>query len=213
MKKLNALLLIVFLFAGCNTNDPLPEFSTPTFDQILELPKESLNALETTSLIFMREEEKLARDVYQTLYTKWGINIFKNIAESEQTHTDAIKTLISKYQLTDPVQNDVLGVFENDNLQQLYNQLVAKGSTSLLDAYTVGATIEDLDIYDLEEALSGIDNQDITLVYNNLTKGSRNHMRSFYGKITGEGELYKAQFISQEKLESIINSSKETGSW
>ena len=49
---------------------------------------------EATGLIFMREEEKLARDVYLTLYDVWETAVFDNIASSEQTHMDAVLMLI-----------------------------------------------------------------------------------------------------------------------
>ena len=71
----------------------------------------------------MREEEKLAHDVYVTLYAQWDLPIFQNISRSEQTHTDAVKTLIDRYGLTDPASSKV-GVFTNPDLQALYNDLV-----------------------------------------------------------------------------------------
>jgi hypothetical protein len=77
----------------------------------------------------------------------------------------------------------------------------------------VGATIEDLDIFDLNNWLTKVDNQDIQFVYQNLNKGSRNHMRSFYGQVVNAGGTYTAQFITQAELDAIINSTNETGSW
>lgn len=179
--------------------------------QINSLPKEPLNQTELTSLSFMREEEKLARDVYITLYNKWGVNIFTNISASEQTHMESVLLLLTKYNLTDPVGSNPVGVFNNVTFQTLYNQLLAQGNTSLPDAYKAGATIEDLDIFDLTNALTGIDNQDIRLVYNNLTKGSRNHMRSFYKNILNVGSTYTPQYITQAEFDAIINSPMETG--
>lgn len=179
--------------------------------QITSLPKEPLNSAELTSLSFMREEEKLARDVYITLYNKWGVNIFTNISSSEQTHMESVLLLLNKYSLTDPVGSNAVGVFSNSTLQNLYTQLVAQGNTSVLEAYKVGATIEDLDIYDLKNALISIDNQDIRLVYDMLTKGSRNHMRSFYKNVLNAGGTYTPQYITQAEFDAIINSSMETG--
>lgn len=151
-----SMLLAVLLFtvASCSKDDTPAKNSNNNGNinaanlqaQITSLPTEPLNSAELTSLSVMREEEKLARDVYITLYNKWGVNIFTNISHSEQTHMDAILMLLSKYSLTDPVGNNAVGVFNNVTLQNLYNQLVAQGNTSVLDAYKVGATIEDLDI-------------------------------------------------------------------
>lgn len=179
--------------------------------QVNSLPIESLNPAELTSLSFMREEEKLARDVYITLYNRWGVNIFTNISASEQTHMDAILMLLNKYSLTDPAGSNPVGVFNNTTLQNLYNQLVAQGNISVLEAYKVGATIEDLDIFDLQNALINIDNQDIRLVFDMLTKGSRNHLRAFYKNILNAGGTYTPQYITQVQFDSIINSAMETG--
>jgi len=179
--------------------------------QINSFPKDSLNQAELGSLSFMREEEKLARDVYIILYNKWGVNIFNNISASEQTHMDAVLLLLQKYSLADPVGTNAVGVFQNETLQILYNQLVAKGNTKLAEAYQVGATIEDLDIFDLKRLLVDIDNQDIRLVYDMLTRGSRNHLRSFYKNILNTGGTYIPQYITQSEFDAIINSSMETG--
>ena len=182
-------------------------------NQVINLPKEPLNADEQATLPFMREEEKLARDVYTFLYSKWQINIFSNISSSEQAHMDAILLLLNKYNLPDPVGNNAAGVFTNITLQNLYNQLTTQGSVSSLDALKVGATIEDLDIYDLKTALTKADNQDIRLVYENLMKGSRNHLRTFYSNILSAGGTYTPQYITQAEFDAIINSSMETGQW
>lgn len=178
---------------------------------IADLPEQALSQDEIDGLLWMREEEKLARDVYQTLYEKWGLPIFSNIAQSEQTHTEAIRDLLEKYDLTDPVTNDTIGVFTNDTLQKLYSDLVAQGETSEVAALKVGATIEDLDIKDLQDRLVLTDNQDIKLVYENLTRGSRNHLRSFTKQLDMRGETYEPQYISADEYQTIISGSQETG--
>jgi hypothetical protein len=203
--------LILLSLSSCNNDELNPSNDIPT--QIGILPNEPLSTEEIESLMLMREEEKLARDVYITLYNQWGNIVFTNISDSEQTHTSAVLTLLEKYDLEDPVQNNEVGVFENDDLQSLYTQLVEIGSQSILDAFKVGATIEDLDIADLNVWLTKVDNQDIIYVYQNLTKGSRNHMRSFYSQVINSGGSYLAQYITQTELETIINSPRETGAW
>ena len=97
-------------------------------------------------------------------------------------------------------------------MQALYDKLVAQGSKSEVEALKVGATIEDLDIHDLETALAdGIDNQDIALVYGNLTKGSRNHLGAFTTQLKAHGVEYEAQYIAQADLEAIVSSDWERG--
>lgn len=170
-----------------------------------------LSSDEIKSMTYMREEEKLARDVYAVLYNKWNIQIFANIGESEQRHMDAVLQLLTKYNLPDPVGSNGAGVFTNATLQKLYNELIVQGLTSLTNALKVGATIEDLDIFDLETALTKIESQDIRTVYGNLNRASRNHLRAFYSNLESSGETYAAQFISQDGFDTIINSPKESG--
>lgn len=179
--------------------------------QIQNLPIEPINEAERNSLILMREEEKLARDIYLAMYNKWGANIFNNISSSEQTHMDAVLSILKKYQIADPIENNSPGEFQNTTLKNLYTVLLAKGSSSISEAYQVGATIEDLDISDLNKIKSDVDNQDILFVYGMLTKGSRNHLRSFYKNIQNSGNTYTPQYISKEEFDSIVGSPMETG--
>jgi hypothetical protein len=177
----------VFSLTSCDNgfaDDPL-EDATPTYaaDEavstdtsnvtcISDLPMEELSDSEVVGITYMREEEKLARDVYTYLYDKWNIITFNNISKSEQAHMDVIKLLIDRYELTDPVGDNGYGVFTNTDLQTLYDQLVDDGSVSEIEALKVGALIEEVDIKDMDEELDGyIDNQDITRVYTNLHAG------------------------------------------
>jgi len=174
------------------------------------LPTGELTQAEIDSLTFMREEEKLARDVYLTLYDQWGLPIFQNIASSEQKHTDSVKGLLDLYGITDPVANDSIGVFTDDNLQALYDQLVAQGSASLVDAFKVGAAIEEIDILDLQEGLSETDDPNIIMVYNNLLNGSYNHLRSFVSQIKRQtGESYQPQYMPLDSYNTIISASSD----
>jgi hypothetical protein len=189
---------------------------TTTFDtdrlgsEIERLPKGTLSEDEEKGILYMREEEKLARDVYLALYDKWGTSIFRNIGESEGTHMEAVKTLIDRYELTDS-STGVGGDFGNQDLQGLHDQLVAEGSKSLVDALKVGAAIEEIDILDLEEYLSQTDKEDITTVYENLLKGSRNHLRSFVSNLEGRGIDYSPQYLSETAYRDIIDASMERG--
>lgn len=179
---------------------------------LTSLPAESLSEAEKTDLIYMREEEKLARDVYQTLYDTWGVQIFTNIAQSEQTHTETVRNLLEKYDITDPVTDDSVGVFQNEELQRLYDDLVSRGTASEVEAFQVGALIEELDIKDLQEAIVRTDNADITFAYENLMRASRNHLRSFTKQLTTRGEIYTPKHISAEAYTVIISGDTERGS-
>ncbi|MEZ4664795.1 MAG: DUF2202 domain-containing protein [Caldilineaceae bacterium] len=172
----------------------------------------ALSSAEADGLIFMREEEKLAHDVYVTLGAQWDLPIFNNISASETTHTDAVKTLLDRYGLDDPAVGKDVGVFENATLQALYTDLVAQGSQSLTAALIVGATIEDLDIVDLQTRIAQTERPDIQLVYENLMKGSRNHLRAFTSTLSRQtGEAYQPQYLDQAAYDAIINSEVERG--
>lgn len=171
-----------------------------------------LTEAEAADLRYMREEEKLAHDVYLTLYELWGQRIFQNIAASEQTHTDAVLQLLQSYGIADPVGANPVGVFADPALQTLYTELVAQGRQSLSAALQVGAAIEELDILDLEAALAQTDKADIQTVYANLRKCSSNHLRSFVQTLAQRsGETYTPQYLSQAAYDAIIGGAAGRG--
>ena len=171
-----------------------------------------ISQAEADGLAFMREEEKLARDVYLTLYETWGLMPFTNIAASEQTHTDAVKGLLEMYEIADPVMDDTIGVFTNQDLQALNDQLVEMGNASLEDALKVGLAIEEIDILDLIEYLEGTEEPNIEWVYENLLAGSENHLRAFASQYEAEtGEIYVPQYMIQEAYDAIISAENARG--
>ena len=173
---------------------------------IAALSDTDLSQSELEGIAFMREEEKLARDVYIQLGDMWNMNIFSNISRSEDTHMEAVKTLIDLFGFEDPVQDNGVGVFTNQVLQDLHDELMASGSISLPEALLVGGAIEEIDILDLQKFLDQTANSAVIEVYENLLKGSINHLRAFvriYEKQTGE--TYQPQFLSQEEYEEILS--------
>jgi hypothetical protein len=167
----------------------------------------SLTESEIEALQFMREEEKLARDVYQALYETWQIRAFQNISNSEQTHMDAIKTLLDRYSITDPASNQA-GIFKNADLQALYDQLVVRGQQSVEKALKVGALIEETDINDLQTRLAQVTNPEVQQVFESLLAGSYNHLRAFARQIENRsGTAYQPVVLSQVDYEAIIGSS------
>lgn len=169
----------------------------------------ALSADETASLVFMREEEKLARDVYAAMASLWGTKIFSNIGASEQMHMDAVKLLLTRYNLPDPAAATLPGQFSDASLQALHDALVSTGRASLVDALRVGAEIEDLDIRDLRAIKAQVDNADLLLVYENLEKGSRNHLRSFHDQMLQRGATYTPKYITQAEYDAIVSSPHE----
>jgi hypothetical protein len=172
-----------------------------------------LSQYEIEALLFMREEEKLARDVYLFLYELWGQPVFQNIAGSEQAHMDSVLGLINAYGLTDPAAAEA-GRFTNTELQALYDQLVEQGSLSLADALRVGALIEEVDILDLEQRLAVTTNAQIVQAFNNLLRGSYNHLRAFVTNLERfAGDTYQPQMMSLEAYESAMSSSLQSGGY
>jgi hypothetical protein len=166
-----------------------------------------LSQEEADALLYMVEEEKLARDIYNALYAIWGSPTFSNIAASEQTHMDAIKNLLAIYDLSDPSSSQA-GVFNNSDLQALYDQLVERGSQTLAEAFKVGAAIEEIDILDLQESLGETDNADIQQVFNNLLRASGSHLRAFINALQMQtGEVYQPQHLGTEAYEAILSGS------
>lgn len=181
---------------GCSKNDEINEITL------------ELSNLEKQDLIFLREEEKLARDVYLYAFEEYQEQIFYNISQSEQQHMNSVLYLLNKYNLEDPIIEE-LGVFSNQDLQQLYNQLTAQVDISIIEALKVGATIEDLDIKDIDEFELNTQSLDILNVYSGLKCGSRNHLRSFVLELDLNSISYSPQFISNEEYNEIIESDKE----
>ena len=157
-------------------------FSGPT-SQTVPLQVTGLTTDEKYWLEHMREEEKLARDVYTSLGNKWNIPVFNNIAASEQTHMDSVKTLLDRYGIPDPAAGKAPGVFTSPDLQKLYDDLIMQGSVSSVEALRVGVLIEEVDIKDLNEAIALSQHSDITTVYNSLLQGSQNHLNAFQSNL------------------------------
>jgi hypothetical protein len=160
---------------------------------------------EIEHLMYMREEEKLARDVYLTMYDTWGLGIFYNIAQSEEVHTEAVRAKIEKYALVDPVIDDTVGAFVNKDIALLYDTLIAQGRISELDALFVGGAIEEIDMIDIQHAIDEAEHRDIKRVYENLLAGSKNHLRAFVSEIEQRGVQYPAQYLDQQAVDEILS--------
>jgi len=165
----------------------------------------ALSTDEARELTYMREEEKLARDVYLSLYKQWNAVIFNNIASSEQRHMDALEKKIVLYNLTDPVVDEsIIGEFTNPDLKALYTTLIESGSISLIDGLKVGANIEEIDILDIQNAIAVTTHIDVVTVYQNLQEGSKNHLRAYVKSLALLGVVYTPQYISQELYDAIM---------
>lgn len=161
-------------------------------------------------LRFLREEEKLARDLYLRLHQRFGLMQHQNIAQSEGTHTAAVRTQLLRLGVPDPVSDDTQGAFTNATLAALYNQLVAEGEQSELAALRVSATVEDLDIRDIQMMRGRTSDAFVRALYDSLECGSRNHLRAFHGQIVQRGGTYAAQHITAAELQAIVSGAHES---
>lgn len=161
--------------------------------------------VEAEDMLYMREEEKLARDVYLAMNDAWGLVPFSNVAASEQKHMDAMVKLLLKYQLADPAAGNAIGEFTDPVLRDLYERLVDRGLKAPDEALLVGGLIEEVDMIDIQSAIEASTKEDIDAVYESLMCGSRNHLRAFATAYTAlTGKAYTAQLLPQAAVEAIL---------
>lgn len=170
----------------------------------------TLTPAQVGQLVRMREEEKLAHDVYVTLAQSSGLQIFTNIANAESQHMRAVEQLASRYSSA-AAANLPVGTFSDPQFQALYNSLVAAGSKSTIAAATVGAKIEEMDIKDLKTLLSQNPPQDVSKVLEHLQRASGQHLRAFTIELNRMGGTYMPEFLSPQEYNSILNSDNERG--
>jgi len=171
---------------------------------------------EISGLLFMREEEELARDLYIDIYEATGsrLTTFQNISvKAETQHAEAIRVLLERYGIDDP-STGVHNTYRDPDLQDLYDQLfnIAIGSDDLA-TLRVGALVEETDIRDINnyKAMVSAEKTNIIDTYDRLLCGSRNHLRAFAGQIENlTGSAYVTQVPALDaEVQEILNSSKE----
>jgi len=196
MKKIIVLaVLSIGLLISCSSDDD---------NNIAEEESTELTQTEIEDLSFLREEEKLARDVYIFSYNKYQIEVFNSISNSEQMHMNSVLSLMNIYGIPDSASEEI-GVFNNQDLQDIYDSLIIQSDISSLEALTVGAIIEDLDINDIDLFINNTTKEDILTVYDKLTCGSKNHIRSYTSQLESNGITYIPQFISVDYYTTILN--------
>lgn len=169
-----------------------------------------LSPTEIADLKFMREEEKVARDLYLALDERWGSLPFVNIVDSEESHMTAILQLLRTYRIADPVAGNLIGEFSDPELQSLYDSLLQRGAQSELEALRVGGFVEEADMLDLLTAMEHASHADIDQSYARLACGSRNHLRAFAATATAlSGTAYTAQIMDQKAVDTILSSPHE----
>lgn len=195
---------LLIIAVAMTTLSAIPAWSAPGGNS--QLTKKVIEHLN-----FMREEEKLAHDVYVFMYQRWNAEenaeVFNLISLSEQRHMDTMLKMLEKYGLPDPASSD-FGVFNNQDLQEKYYALTSIGSVDYLSAlHKVGGYIEELDIIDIQEAID-VNQTPVSLktAYEHLMEGSKNHLRAFVNALDSQFDYDydEAQLLDQELFDAII---------
>ncbi|WFN33660.1 DUF2202 domain-containing protein [Methanogenium sp. S4BF] len=220
-------ILALVLGAGCTT-DRQQEIAQPggtagenSYTTVLDAgaldarleqyPVSALSAAEALDILYMQEEEKLARDVYRVFSDAWGMQIFNNIGDAEQTHLDSVTVLIDRYGLDGASATAAPGVFDHAELQALYDDLTETGQRSPEDAIRAAALVEETDIVDLRDAMSRTDKEDVRYVYDNLKRGSENHLRAFVRILEQQGGSYAPVILTPAEYTEIITTAVRPG--
>ena len=207
-----AFLFVSFYMVSCETPETetvdLTELETVDSDVLLKAASFTsdptvLSPAEVNGLYLMREEEKMARDVYAFFYAKFKIRNFGNITKSENQHSEAVLRLINYFKLTDPTVAAV-GKFTNPEMQKLYDKFTTEALTAN-DALKTGAFIEEYDIADLKKLIAETENADIKLVYSNLLRGSTFHLKAFTSVLKFRGVIYTPTILSVEEYNAIVS--------
>jgi hypothetical protein len=130
-------------------------------------------------LTFIVQEEKLAHDLYVQLASTSGAQQFANIVNSESTHISLVQGLLVSYNIVDPTVGLAEGEFLDQDLQALYDSLLASGSVDRAGAIAAGIAVEEKDIADIEVMLASDLPSDVASVLERLLSGSQNHLAAF----------------------------------
>lgn len=177
-------------------------------DGLAAVPAAELTDADRAGLLYLRESEKLSRDVSMAMYDAWALPVFSSVGDAEQTHFDAVALLLQRYDLADPADGNEPGVFQDETLQAHFDQLVEQGAASSTAGLSAGAAVAELSITDLRTHAT--DAPDIALVLENLELASRNHLRVFVEALAASGVAYTPAYLSQAEFDAIVAAPMET---
>lgn len=157
------------------------------------------------SLVYFREEEKLAADAFDYFYEMWTNKLFLTFKNSETKHECRFRELLDYYGIEDPVKEYGRGEFGSDSLEYYYVSIISFGSKSLLHSFLAGAEIEEKTVYELGNAIKVIDNENLTEVYKTHKISSEGYLRVFAAKLKDNSIIYKPKFMTEDSYNKIIN--------
>lgn len=177
---------------------------TPAFDSTADLTTDEIEFIYA-----VREDEKIARDLYFSFFRNFGLKTFENIGKAEDNHIKATEKLFDYYEIDYPALS-ANGKFEDASRQKLFDSLLLKG-TPELEAFKVMALLEESNIVEYGEVLKSIVNPNIKLVIENLAKASANHFKAAIRQITALGGTYAPALMTQEQYRALIAIGFEKG--
>jgi hypothetical protein len=172
---------------------------------------QAISTEEADELQFMIQEEKMARDLYRQFYAQTGIQAFQNIAEAEQRHMDKIAGLLKQSALANPVENMAEGVFENEEIKKLYQELLNRAAASTIDALKTAAFVEEKDIEDLRAVIESSNQSKHISVLQHLEEASKRHLQAFARQLKNRGVDYEAQVLDKDEVHEILASDQRGG--
>ncbi len=185
-----ALVLAIFIGTQIGNGDTTaedvasPETTISQEDSVITEEEATTDSTVDTStlaemLTFIFQEEKLAHDLYVQLASTSGAQQFQNVLNSESTHISLVQGLLATYNVVDPTIGLAEGEFVDQELQALYDSLLASGSVDRAGAIAAGIAVEEKDIADIEVMLASELPSDVASVLERLLSGSQNHLAAF----------------------------------
>jgi hypothetical protein len=165
----------------------------------------SLSASERQTLLHLSEQEKLARDLYESLSETWRLDVFHTTSGSEDIHADALRTLLGRYKLFDPSQGLGRGEFSRVDLAERYGDLIARGRFSPVEALKAAASVEELEIEDMSRRLLDVQVPEIQSVLETVVSSDKHHLRSLVVALRKLGHAYQPTRLPRDQYDLILD--------
>ena len=191
MKKIILPLVLILLIVACSEDE-----------------NSGLSMEETESLKFTAEQEKLSVELYLYAFSAYNLPIFQEIANKKTRHLTEVRAVMEDLDVEDPTEGIGVGVFNNTEIQTLYNQMRSRIEEGQNNAFIAALTVEESIIHFSGISLSETSNNTLIELYEAIICGSKNHFRTFYSELT-TSKSYVSQYFTQEEFSDIVNSGQE----
>ena len=95
-------------------------------DRILRMKKGYLNKLQIEKLLYLYEKEKMIRDILILISHKYNYQFIPYIASLTQIHLSVLNKFFIKYHIPIPSNENLIGKFNNKEIQKDYFSLLNK---------------------------------------------------------------------------------------